>query len=848
MKTILRHLLYGVLYLLIPTLSYAVTIDNRNTTGYASFIRADEASSLDSLEDLPKAYRRDGLSLRASSDLFIKHHAQHFGIADTNQELNFVSTERDASGNSMQHYQQMHQDIPVLGAELRVNLDDKQALRSINGQISPYPDLNVSPTISEQSSLDVAQTAFTKWYPTANQQLLTLSAPKLAIYDPRLFSNHISPARLVWQIAISSGQPYPIKELILIDAQTGGILLHFNQAHTALSRQIYTANHLTEDNGLTLPGTLVCDESDPSCSSGDTDARAAHAFAEDTYNFFFSKHSRDSFDNQGGTVISVTHYGLNLENAFWDSERAIFGDGLARLDDVVAHELTHAFTQFTSNLYYYDQSGAINESLSDLWGEFIDLENGAGDDSAAVRWEIGEEGPLYSTLNSSIRDMEDPGRFNNPDKMTSNHYYTGTVDNRGVHINSGVNNKAVVLLVDGGTFNGKTISALGINKVSDIYYEAQTKLLGQTSTYPDLYTALQQACSNLIASGKTTSNDCDQVKNALDAVEMNLDPVADLRPQASQCAASEVITSLYSTGFEGTVTDWESTTLSGTIDACKTTSDNPKSGAHAAFCLNIDSESDTVWQQKNAVTLPANAYLHFHHNYLLEPEYDYALVEYSTNNGASWQSAHALYDSGKQADDVITDVTSFNGHSLGYVSTRYDLSSLSGKEVLFRFRVVTDQFVSAYGWLIDDLSIYTCAGNDNSPDAFSFSATNDVPLTSEQTSNTIRITGINVATAISITGGEYRVNGGSFTSNTGTVEDNDTVEVRHTSSSTYSTITSTSLTVGTALRIFSSTTLADPSLPQPSSGGGGGGGAVNWWLLVILGLLSLSPKRKSAET
>src|SRR5512142_2424942 len=106
----------------------------------------------------------------------------------------------------------------------------------------------------------------------------------------------------------------------------------------------------------------------------------------------------------------------------------VFGQGYAAADDVVAHELTHAVTQYTSGLYYYMQSGAINESLSDIFGEFVDLTNGRGTDSAAVRWKMGEDLP-----SGALRDMKDPpsmGAY--PDRMTSINYFCGNKDNGGV--------------------------------------------------------------------------------------------------------------------------------------------------------------------------------------------------------------------------------------------------------------------------------------------------------------------------------------------------------------------------------------------------------------------------------
>src|SRR4029077_5569896 len=116
-------------------------------------------------------------------------------------------------------------------------------------------------------------------------------------------------------------------------------------------------------------------------------------------------------------------------------------------------------------------------------------------------------------------------------------YYQGADDNGGVHENSGVNNKAAYLMVDGGTFNGKTVLPLGTTKVAKIYSECQTHLLTSGSDYADLYDALYQGCNNLVGTNSITVGDCQQVRNATDAVEMNLQPVANFNPEAPVCAA-----------------------------------------------------------------------------------------------------------------------------------------------------------------------------------------------------------------------------------------------------------------------------------------------------------------------
>ena len=149
----------------------------------------------------------------------------------------------------------------------------------------------------------------------------------------------------------------------------------------------------------------------------------------------------------------------------------LYCSGAPQADDVVGHELTHAVTQRSSGLYYYYQSGAINESLSDVWGEFIDLTNGAGDDSSSERWRMGEDWDELGV----IRNMAHPAEFGDPDRMTAPQYWTSSLDNGGVHSNSGVNNRATALIVDGGAFNGHTVAGIGLNKASALYYRAQTQ-------------------------------------------------------------------------------------------------------------------------------------------------------------------------------------------------------------------------------------------------------------------------------------------------------------------------------------------------------------------------------------
>ena len=137
----------------------------------------------------------------------------------------------------------------------------------------------------------------------------------------------------------------------------------------------------------------------------------------------------------------------------------VYGEGLRAADDVVGHELTHGVTEFTSGLFYYAESGAINESMSDVMGELIDLGTPSDPDLPADRWQVGEDLPL-----GAIRSMSNPPAFGDPDRMTSPLFVGASGDSHGVHTNSGVNNKAAFLITDGGTFNGQTVVGLGLDE------------------------------------------------------------------------------------------------------------------------------------------------------------------------------------------------------------------------------------------------------------------------------------------------------------------------------------------------------------------------------------------------
>jgi Zn-dependent metalloprotease len=644
---------------------------------------------------------------------------QLFGIYDVGAELRTVASSTDIKSITLTEFQQVYQGIPIIGGEIHVNLRESGELLSINGEVSPSLDLITIPQIRGEAARQTAIAAVSKWVNTADTNLIATD-PELWIYDPRLISQDTFPPVLVWRIEVVGIDRLDVDYLVLVNAISGGIRLAFNQTDTALDRMTYDAG-----NGTSLPGSLVCNEGNPSCSGGDAHEVAAHVYAGDTYNFYWTYHGRDSIDDAGMTLISTVHYGSGYQNAFWSGSQMVYGDGAGfpLADDVVAHELTHGVTQYESGLFYYYESGAINESLSDIWGEFVDQVNGAGDDSSGVKWLLGEDIAGWG----AIRDMEHPPAFGDPDKMTSGNYAKpvgnlGDIgfDNGGVHTNSGVNNKAAFLMTDGGSFNGYVVDPLGITKVAAIYYEVQTKYLTSGSGYADLYNFLYQGCLNLIGGAEgITDDDCGEVLDAINAVEMNIEPQPGYNPEAVSCPGGDFPAILFIDNLEAGAGNWVFGSLVGP-NSWQWDTGYSSSGDYMLYGSDGPSvELDSYAELNVDVHVPAGyqAYLHFNHAFGFEdPQWDGGLIDYSINGGTNWTDASSLFDGGLDYTGTISTFwgnpnggsDAFIGDSHGYVSSRYDLTPLAGEDVRFRWRVSSDGFISDLGWVIDDVRIYLC--------------------------------------------------------------------------------------------------------------------------------------------
>ncbi|MFF0423449.1 M4 family metallopeptidase [Streptomyces sp. NPDC004520] len=218
-------------------------------------------------------------------------------------------------------------------------------------------------------------------------------------------------------------------------------------------RTIFDTGHTT-----TLPGRKVRAEGDDPTS--DATVNRAYAGLGATFDLFQQAYGRDSVDGTGLPLNATVHYDRQYNNAFWDGEQMVFGDGDGEifLDftlpvDVIGHELTHGFTQYTAGLEYYGQSGALNESVSDVFGSLV-KQYALGQTAEQADWLIGA-GLLGPSVDSGValRSMKEPGTAydddvlgKDPQPATMDDYVRTSRDNGGVHINSGIPNHAFYLL------------------------------------------------------------------------------------------------------------------------------------------------------------------------------------------------------------------------------------------------------------------------------------------------------------------------------------------------------------------------------------------------------------------
>tara|TARA_R110002049_G_scaffold200971_1_gene371665 strand:- start:1385 stop:4921 length:3537 start_codon:yes stop_codon:yes gene_type:complete len=445
----------------------------------------------------------------------------------------------DEIGYTHNTYQQFFKEVKVEHATY-VSHEKNGLIESISGFGLFLEDFSTSVSVAEQDALSnvlnfIGATTY-KWQVFEEEQhIKMIMDDQSASYYPKgeqvIIANNAeyekADYRLAWKFNVYAHEPmsrneYYIdaktKEVIFVNAQihtgnvTGTAVTAYSGTQTittdSISSSMYRLRNTERGNGIV---TLDCNTGTSygaALDFTDTDnlwnnvnadrdeyATDAHWGAEQTWDYFFNVHNRNSIDGNGFALYSYVHYDQNYANAFWDGQRMTYGDGnpssvlnspLTALD-IAGHEIAHGLTSNTANLIYQRESGALNESFSDIFGTAIEFYARPTN----ADWLIGDD------LGNSIRSMVNPNAYGDPDTYGGTSWRnpncgapTQGNDYCGVHSNSGVQNYWFYLLSEGGSGtndlnNAFTVNGLGIDTASKIAFRNLTVYLSQNSTFAD---------------------------------------------------------------------------------------------------------------------------------------------------------------------------------------------------------------------------------------------------------------------------------------------------------------------------------------------------------------------------
>jgi bacillolysin len=443
-------------------------------------------------------------------------------------------------GVSQTRYQQYVGDAAVYGGQITVLSRDGQRAAVVGNHYS-----SLSPSNQVKLSKAGAREKVQRVRGNSGKFVTTLYiSPRNGVRFYEVDSQRAD-SRKVFHINAQTGDKIRSYDNLQEDSETGtgvkGDTKALDVTVSGTSHQLVSTDkrQATYDaqNTKKLPGTLFVDPNSDGLwnlagrtSPGQPAGVDAHYYANVTDDFYRTVFNRDSLDNEGMQMVSTAHYGNRYNNAFWNGSQITYGDGDGTTFiefsgglDVSTHEFTHGVTEFTSDLVYQGESGALNESFSDMMGnssEFYAAQNGL--DPAIPDWQIGEDIYRGTTKVPGFRNMADPAEDGDPDYYSER--YTGKQDSGGVHTNSGIPNHAYYLVVNGGRnagegqpnhdHKGPLVTGIGLDAAEHIFYDGFTSL-PSTATMSQARAATVKAAT---ARYGARSKQATQTANAWEAV------------------------------------------------------------------------------------------------------------------------------------------------------------------------------------------------------------------------------------------------------------------------------------------------------------------------------------------
>ena len=491
---------------------------------------------------------------RVAAARFLGEQRSLLGLDDPEQELSFVRAEIDAAGTSHLRYQQTYRGLEVWARDLVVHVGSDGRVAGFNGRWIETPNAIGEPVA--EISADEARAA-------AARSLAVASLGGSA--DPWLVvaSGPDGVLRLAW--LVPADLALDVRWFVFVDATTGKAFHRVSRvatdgpvtgsgsdlSNTTRTIDLYqigssfymidASKAMWDDANSTPPQTLTggirivdarhtdledlffvtsnASSSWPTFKNG----VSASYFISRVYDYYSERLARNSINGSGGSIGAALNVSQNYNNAFWNGSLMAFGNGdgqafsdLAGALDVTGHEMTHGVVEYTANLVYEFQPGALNESMADVFGAAIEFYV----EGASGNWLMGEDVTTPGIAGDCLRNMENPAAANvafngqQPTNMSEYENLGANQDHGGVHINSGIPNRAAFLIAD----------EIGVPAMEQIYYKALRDYLTRSSQFVDCRLAVVQAATDLHGAQSAQANAC---RSAFDTVQILEGPGTD---------------------------------------------------------------------------------------------------------------------------------------------------------------------------------------------------------------------------------------------------------------------------------------------------------------------------------
>jgi thermolysin len=461
-----------------------------------------------------------------------------------------VVSRTDVDRRAMAHtrVQQFHRGVPVFGGEAIAHLNPDGGIFAETDNLVPDLAVDTTPRLTQAAAIAIAVADY-----GCSTCLTEAPGADVWILRDEFGADHLAFRVQLTRLDGTGQTALPVR---FVDAHSGAVVLAYDNLQTGSGNSLYsgtvtigtsfndvaTPNHPvgwymenlvrrvgTFDirNGIFSGTTSVFRFIDDNDIWNGTNQRAAvdAQFGAERYlDYLQSVHGRNGIDGSGGPspvsahdgsgglMTAIVHFGSGYNNAFWDPQRLlmVYGDGdgvdfspLVSVD-IAGHEMTHGLTQYTAGLIYNGESGALNESWSDVFGAMLERHvRGESPDT----WLIAEQAITPGVAGDALRYMHDPhlaSNFGFTADDDPDHYaerYTGTDDNGGVHINSTIASKAFYLLAKGGSHHlGGSMTGIGADQAAEIWFTALTSFMTSGTNFAGARSATMLAAAALYGS------------------------------------------------------------------------------------------------------------------------------------------------------------------------------------------------------------------------------------------------------------------------------------------------------------------------------------------------------------